>query len=88
MLHQASGVAGAPPSILTTGEVALACGVSPETVRLWERTGKLQARKTARGLRLFDRHEVERLARQREIQSMGGTQDGDAPDIAAGDAGA
>jgi DNA-binding transcriptional MerR regulator len=40
--------------------------VSPETVRLWERSGHLRALRTEGGVRLFDRRDVERLARERE----------------------
>ncbi len=50
--------------ILTT-EAAHVLGVSPETVRAWERLGRLPALKTARGVRLFDRLDVERLACER-----------------------
>jgi excisionase family DNA binding protein len=50
---------------LLTSEVARLLNVSPETVRIWERLGKLPALKTSRGVRLFDRRDVERLARER-----------------------
>ena len=51
--------------VLTT-EAARILNVSQETVRQWERRGILPAHKTARGVRLFDRRDVERLARERE----------------------
>lgn len=51
---------------LLTGQVAQILDVSPETVRLWERLGRLPALKTERGVRLFDRRDVERLAGERE----------------------
>ena len=58
-----------PQSIdpLLTSEVARILDVSPETVRLWERLGRLPALKTARGVRIFDRRDVERLARERQV---------------------
>ena len=52
-----------PP--LLTNEVARVLNVTPETVRSYERVGRLRAVKTASGLRLFDRRDVERLAQQR-----------------------
>jgi excisionase family DNA binding protein len=51
-----------PP--LLTSEVARILGVSSETVRIWHRHGRLVAVKTDGGVRLFDRHDVERLARE------------------------
>ena len=50
--------------VLTT-EAARILKVSPETIRHWERIGILPALKTERGVRLFDRRDVERLARER-----------------------
>jgi excisionase family DNA binding protein len=38
----------------TVSEVAAAAGVSPQTVRLWERTGRVPSRRTPGGHRLFD----------------------------------
>ena len=55
---------------LLTNEAARVLAVSPETVRFWERVGRLRAVKTASGLRLFDRRDVERLARDREARSI------------------
>lgn len=55
-------VAGAA---LLTGDVARILEVSPDTVRLWERQGRLPALRTVRGVRLFDRRDVERLATER-----------------------
>ena len=51
--------------VLTT-EAARILEVSPETVRHWERVGILPAIKTGRGVRLFDRRDVERVARERQ----------------------
>ncbi len=46
--------------LLTAGDAALILGVSPATVRLWALAGKLAAQQTQRGVRIFDRREVER----------------------------
>ena len=51
--------------LLLTGDVARCLDVSAETVRFWHRVGMLPALKTARGVRLFDRRDVERLAGER-----------------------
>jgi excisionase family DNA binding protein len=54
-----------------SGEAAQILDVSVDTVRLWERQGRLRALKTTHGVRLFDRQEVERLARERQSQRSG-----------------
>ena len=51
--------------LVLSGEAARILNVSVDTVRLWERLGRLPALKTATGVRLFDRRDVERLARAR-----------------------
>ena len=52
--------------VVLTAEAARILEVSPETVRWWERTGRLPAvLKTGRGMRLFDRRVVQRLADER-----------------------
>ena len=51
---------------LLTNDAALLLGVSPQTIRNWERLGRLHAVRTARGVRLFSRLDVERLARERQ----------------------
>jgi excisionase family DNA binding protein len=48
--------------ILTTAEAARAIGVSSETIRLWENVGKLPATRTATGVRIFARADVDRVA--------------------------
>jgi excisionase family DNA binding protein len=53
------------PDLLLVSDAARLIGVSDKTIRLWERVGRLPARKTVRGVRLFDRRDVERLARER-----------------------
>jgi len=52
--------------LLRTTAVSHILQVSSDTIRLWANTGKLPVRKTADGARLFDRADVERLARDRE----------------------
>ncbi len=42
---------------------------SENTIRLWERRGKIAAIKTENGTRVFKRDEVERVARELERQS-------------------
>ena len=51
---------------LTIGEAARALGVSADTVRRWDREGKLQTRRDARNRRLVPRSEIERLTRRPE----------------------
>jgi DNA-binding transcriptional MerR regulator len=51
--------------MLTVGDVARLCDVAAETVRIWERLGKLAAVRTRSGMRLFRRDDVERVARAR-----------------------
>lgn len=65
--------------LLTVGDAAKVAGVAAETIRLWERLGKLPAMRTASGLRLFNRADVEQFARRRaarldarEPQAAGG----------------
>jgi excisionase family DNA binding protein len=51
---------------ILTRDVAQLLQVSEATVRLWADAGRLQVVRTARGVRLFDREQVEQLARERE----------------------
>lgn len=53
----------ADPVLIT--EAAQILQRSTETVRLLERSGQLPALRTSRGVRLFDRRDVEQLARER-----------------------
>jgi excisionase family DNA binding protein len=55
---------------LTVGEAARLLGVSPDTIRLYERKGKLAAMRTAGGMRLFSAAEVRRLRRDRQAKSQ------------------
>lgn len=56
----------APHDFILTSEAAQILHRSAATVRQWERRGLLRATKTDRGVRLFDRNDVERLAREKE----------------------
>jgi molybdopterin-binding protein len=47
---------------LTLGEAASALGVSPDTLRRWDRAGKLRTVRDERNRRLVPRSEVERLS--------------------------
>lgn len=55
-----------PSDVLTTNDVAKLAGVDSSTVRDWETAGKLPASRTASGVRLFKRGDVERFLRKRE----------------------
>ena len=54
-----------PVHDLTTSDVARLGGVTTDTVRLWERLGRLPAIRTAGGQRLFTREEVSRFLQKR-----------------------
>jgi excisionase family DNA binding protein len=56
--------------LLTVTDVAHRLGISSESVRSYERHGKLKALKTAGGMRLFEIHEVENFARDREAKRL------------------
>jgi molybdopterin-binding protein len=47
---------------LTLGEAAKAIGVSQDTLRRWDRAGKLRTKRDAHGRRLVSSAEVERLS--------------------------
>ena len=47
---------------LTLGEAARALGVSPDTLRRWDRAGKLRTTRDARNRRLVPAAEIERLS--------------------------
>jgi len=51
-----------PATGLLIGEAARAIGVSPDTLRRWERAGKLRSTRDAAGRRRIPAAEVERLA--------------------------
>lgn len=56
---QCLGMAG---RTLTLGEAASALGVSPDTLRRWDRAGRLRTVRDERNRRLIPRREVERLS--------------------------
>jgi DNA-binding transcriptional MerR regulator len=57
--------------LLTPQDVARLSGVSAASVRNWERTGKLLATRTASGMRLFMRADVDRLIEHRRQRRAG-----------------
>ena len=50
---------------ITTLTAAQICGVAPDTIRLWARSGRLPAVITPAGIRLYDKTVVEQLAARR-----------------------
>jgi molybdopterin-binding protein len=60
------------PTGLTLGEAAQAIGVSPDTLRRWDRAGKLRTRRDARNRRVVPISEVRRLTRRPERHKTGG----------------
>ncbi len=55
---------------LTTTDAARIAGVAANTIRLWERLGRLPALRTASGVRLFARADVERVAAERQLPAV------------------
>jgi excisionase family DNA binding protein len=55
--------------LVLTAEAARLIGVSAETIRLWERLGRLPARRTPGGVRVFRRSDVENCARERQTHA-------------------
>jgi molybdopterin-binding protein len=62
-----------PAESLTLGEAAKALGVSVDTLRRWDRAGKLRTHRDDRGRRLIDRAEIERLSHQPSRHTTGTT---------------
>jgi molybdopterin-binding protein len=58
---------------LTLGEAAKEIGVSVDTLRRWERAGKLRTKRDPQNRRLVARREVERLARRPRRHRAGDT---------------
>jgi DNA-binding transcriptional MerR regulator len=56
--------------VLMTADVAREAGVTPATVRWWETTGQLPARKSVSGRRLFLREEVDRFLSERRAAKV------------------
>ncbi len=55
--------------LLSVGDAAAILGLSPDMVRVLHRQGRLPGFRTPRGLRLFLRADVEKLAREREART-------------------
>ncbi len=55
-------------NFLTTQDVAMRLKKSPETIRFYERVGKLPATKTPSGMRLFREADVARFEQARNTQ--------------------
>jgi molybdopterin-binding protein len=58
---------------LTLGEAAKAIGVSADTLRRWERAGKLRARRDTRNRRIVSAAEVRRLTQRPARHATGST---------------
>ena len=67
LARQTDGNTSQPPAAAErryrVGEVAEAAGVSPQTIRLWEKQGLLQSERTNGGQRLFTPDELKRAQR-------------------------
>lgn len=61
------------PKNLTIGEAASALGVSADTLRRWDRAGKLETKRDERNRRLVPVAEIERLRNSPARHSAGGT---------------
>ena len=59
------------PRQLTLGEAAQAIGVSADTLRRWDRAGKMRTVRDERNRRRVPRSEIERLARRPTRHSAG-----------------
>jgi molybdopterin-binding protein len=62
-----------PDEGLLLGEAARAIGVSQDTLRRWDRAGKLRTRRDSANRRRVARREVERLAHHADRQRAGGS---------------
>jgi len=58
--------------LLTVGGVARIIQKSPDTVRNYERNGKLRAIKTESNIRLFQRHDVMEFVRRHSLDAAKG----------------
>ena len=56
---------------MTIGEAAKAIGVSQDTLRRWDRAGKLHTQRDSRNRRLVPAAEVQRLSRRRTRHATG-----------------
>jgi excisionase family DNA binding protein len=64
----------APDDLMTVADAAEILGLSVDMVRLLERSGRLPALRTTRGIRLFRRADVDRLAEERKRGRKGRSQ--------------
>jgi transcriptional regulator with XRE-family HTH domain len=55
-------------SYYTVGEVAAAAGVSPQTIRVWERRSRARSRRTPGGHRLFDVDAMSEMVQRAAMQ--------------------
>ena len=58
---------------LTLGDAARALGVSPDTLRRWERAGKLQTTRDSANRRRVQQSEIERLSKRPRRHEAGDT---------------
>ena len=63
----------ASPGNLTVGEAAKALGVSPDTIRRWDRAGKLRTVRDENNRRRVPQREVERLSERPQRHETGHT---------------
>jgi molybdopterin-binding protein len=61
------------PDSLTLGDAARALGVSPDTLRRWERAGKLQTTRDPANRRRVQQSEIERLSKRPRRHEAGDT---------------
>jgi DNA-binding transcriptional MerR regulator len=66
-----SNVSVVPDALYLTSDVARVFRVSAETVRDWERSGRLPAKRTLGGVRLFEGRDVVRFQQTREASVSG-----------------
>ncbi len=62
---------GRMPNDLTLGEAARAIGVSPDTLRRWDRAGKLHTHRDERNRRMVSAEEIRRLTSRRTRHATG-----------------
>lgn len=60
--------------LLTVGDAARELSLSPDTIRLYEKQGKLRAMRTRGGQRLFQLSDVKRLKADRHAANPRGLQ--------------
>jgi molybdopterin-binding protein len=59
------------PASMTLGEAAVAIGVSVETLRRWDRAGKLRTRRDERNRRIVPASEIRRLSKRPQRRRTG-----------------